>query len=323
MEIYSKTRTGDKQTSFEMSGRGIAPEAQNANWREHINALWETRPCYFCHKQIPIFLEIETNTKHPGFCSGLVLNVTRGSVSIYPRYKQENLSAKICSLAKAAQQLLFRDLLHKIWHIHKIYTRDLGGGTNWRRISLKQKKTKSVHLFQDWKEDNSPRNLWRTKLALWELIYSVFDQVFGTDIIWCKRAEVRNPGHARSPTHNSYSVQILLSTNPLLYISFSSCIGLWVVVFSLSCPPQERSHHYILTLIIELSCSTAVNNSKPPSDVDIAQRRSSEWALEQSASSCVGSTCLWHKWRRGPAVWMAGRHGNERLFFSSRAEWQY
>lgn len=139
MEIYSKTRTGDKQTSFETSGRGNAPEAQNANWREHINALWETRPCYFCHKQIPIFLEIQTNTTHPGFCSGLALNVTHGSVSIYPRYKQENLSAKICSLAKAAQQLLFRDLLHKNWHIHKIYTRDLEGGTNWRRISLKKK----------------------------------------------------------------------------------------------------------------------------------------------------------------------------------------
>lgn len=48
----------------------------------------------FFHKQTPIFLEIQTNTKHPSFCSGLALSISRGSVSIYPRYEQEKMSAK-------------------------------------------------------------------------------------------------------------------------------------------------------------------------------------------------------------------------------------
>lgn len=108
----------------------------------------------------------------------------------------------------------------------------------------------SIHIFQGWKEDNSLKGTsgGRSSISISELIHSAFDQVFF--FFWHRHnmmqtSRRRNPGHAQSPTDNSYSAQIFLSAKPLcciFHVVAAEDCGSWF-----SPPPEERSYHYILT----------------------------------------------------------------------------
>lgn len=108
--------------------------------------------------------------------------------------------------------------------------------------------------------------------------------------------------------------QFLLCTNlplcqtSLLYISCRSCRGSWVVVFSPSRPPEERS---LYPHLHALSCSTTgVNNSNLPLMLTLHKREAlnGPWSRAHppaSAPRVSGS----NKWRAS-----AGRRDSEEPF---------